>query len=751
MAPVNSTSDTPQQDTVDFDPRHTEVDFARICADMATVFGDRYELGNKLGQGGCGTVFKGFDRRLKRAVAVKIAKSDRNGASEADRLVQEAQQIAQMRHPGIVTVHDVGIAGQWCFIVSELLEGPNLSDWRKAKQPLWHEAVEIAAAMADALAHAHARSIVHRDIKPSNVILLDGSRPVLVDFGIALSDATAASSRGRIAGTPHYMSPEQASGLAHRPDGRTDIYSLGVTLYELLCGRPPFRGDNPFVIMQQVLEDDPQPLRQLRPDLPVEVEQTVLRAMAKFPSARYTTDDDFAVDLRKSLCRYERTLRLEQQIPAADDFSINVASQPDNGLSAGRGENIEQTGIMKISAYELGRSLGKGTVAETFMASDGSRLAVVKKLNPDLARNDEFVKRFLDVSNFSNQITNKRLFAKVISHLKIEADVYLIREFVDGTSLAQLHADKQLASLDMRKLAAHLCEAIRMLHLRSIVHGGIHPGNLLVQGAILRLSDFSYSRAQLTRKVDSSYPLHAVRYLAPEQWRGESASLKSDIYSAAMVIALLTKQREMLEGKSYGEIREQALSDLQIDNPVLAEALQRQPEKRPDVGPFAKNLDEWFEAQKNLPPKTEEPSVQSQPARAQPAQSQPAQTLPRQTQAPRQPPPAGVLQAMMDLKEGTDLLALNHRQPWRLPRTGASQQWPILFKNAGPGVLRLNLRCIGNGIRLTPTASLRIKPGNIGYAIVALDAPECEWARLDVSWDGQKPSQRVQIRMHCPV
>ena len=211
-----------------------------------------------------------------------------------ERFRQEARRLAQLSHPGIVAVHDVGLDGGQVYIVSEFLDGPDLGRWLEKNRPPWQEAARIAAAVADALAHAHARLIVHRDVKPANIIITPDRGPVLVDFGLGLDEAGAGGAElGVISGTPAYMAPEQVAGAAHRIDGRTDIYSLGVVLYQMLCGHLPFRASNTRELLRQVSDDEPQPPRQLRPEIPPELERTCLKSLAKRLQDRYTTASDF--------------------------------------------------------------------------------------------------------------------------------------------------------------------------------------------------------------------------------------------------------------------------------------------------------------------------------------------------------------------------------------------------------------------------------------------------------------------------
>src|SRR5262245_49033531 len=263
----------------------------------------RYQVRGTLGAGGFGVVYLGHDTQLDRPVAIKVLRGEASSAqTEDEQALQEARRLAQLRHPGIVAVHDVGVQEGQVYIVSDYLDGPDLGRWLRDRRPAWPEAARIAAAVADALAHAHARLIIHRDVKPANVLLSADSAPVLVDFGLALGETQAGGAeRGVVAGTPSYMSPEQATGTAHRIDGRTDIYSLGVVLYEMLTGRVPFRATQLQELLRQVCEDQPQPPRQLVGDIPPELGRVCLKALAKRQEHRYTTAGDFAADLRRTL------------------------------------------------------------------------------------------------------------------------------------------------------------------------------------------------------------------------------------------------------------------------------------------------------------------------------------------------------------------------------------------------------------------------------------------------------------------
>jgi WD40 repeat protein/tetratricopeptide (TPR) repeat protein len=260
-----------------------------------------FELLEPLGTGAFGMVYKARDIRLGRIVAVKIPRPGSiSTADDLDRFVREARSTAQLRHPSIVTVHEVGDHDGLPFLVSDFIEGLTLSDLLTARRPLPRAAAALVEEVAEALHFAHTQGIIHRDVKPSNIILNAEGHAHLMDFGLAKRDAGEVSITidGQILGTPAYMSPEQAFGLSHLVDGRSDVYSLGVVLYVLLTGELPFRG-NARMLLHQVRHEEPRPPRKLNDRIPRDLETICLKAMAKDPQRRYASARALADDLRR--------------------------------------------------------------------------------------------------------------------------------------------------------------------------------------------------------------------------------------------------------------------------------------------------------------------------------------------------------------------------------------------------------------------------------------------------------------------
>ncbi|HEX6839250.1 MAG TPA: serine/threonine-protein kinase, partial [Polyangia bacterium] len=263
------------------------------------VESERYQMLELLGRGGMGEVHKAYDPRLGRHLALKVMREA--NPEQAARLVSEARAQARVDHPNVCKVYGVGeLANGLPFIALQFIEGKMLG--AVAKQMTREERIAVIRDVADALHAAHRQGLVHRDVKPSNILVEKretGWHPYVTDFGIAREiDAPGMTKTGVVTGTPLYMAPEQARGLTSQIDRRTDVYGLGATLYELLCGRRPFESESTLVVMWKLLNEDVTPLRAIDPTIPVDLETIVMKCLEKEPSRRYDSARELAEDLK---------------------------------------------------------------------------------------------------------------------------------------------------------------------------------------------------------------------------------------------------------------------------------------------------------------------------------------------------------------------------------------------------------------------------------------------------------------------
>ena len=349
------------------------------------LLGNRYEILKKIGNGGMATVYKATDKILKRQVAVKILRDEFTTDEEFIRRFEaEAQSAARLTHPNIVSIYDVGVEGNLYFIVMELIQGKTLKEIIVEEQgPLpWKWSVNVAIQIAQALEMAHRNNIIHRDIKPHNIIITEDGIAKVTDFGIAkaVSNSTI-TAFGTTIGSVHYFSPEHARGGF--TDAKSDIYSLGVVMYEMLTGKVPFDADTPVSVALKHMQEEPIEPIEKNPNMPTSVNKIIMKALKKDPTLRYQTSSEMLVDLKAALKNPDGDFVEEKEYdPTARTQKLNA--EEIERANRRNGKKKENKFIAFIKSHKVMSAL-VGVVLLFFLAF-GSTMSMLGATKPKEAK-----------------------------------------------------------------------------------------------------------------------------------------------------------------------------------------------------------------------------------------------------------------------------------------------------------------------------------------------------------------------------
>jgi serine/threonine protein kinase/Tol biopolymer transport system component len=553
-----------------------------------------YEVLERLGGGGMGVVYKAWDPRLERYVALKFLSESRGEDEDRERFVREARTASVLDHPNICTVYEIGEAEDGrLFIAMAFVEGESLK--RKLDRgplPL-PAAVDLAAQVAAGLAEAHAKKIVHRDIKPANIMVTADGRAKIVDFGIAwLAGQTRLTQAGSVVGTTAYLAPEQFR--RETAGNRADLWSLGVVIYEAITGRLPFSCETEEELVRAILKSAPPPMASVRRGVPAVLDQIVARALAKRPADRYPTAAVMRAELvaaekaaadAASDIEAEETL-LESPRPgalgrragalppggggapdaAATPGHATTPATPGTGTAAGAAQRMSLVG-RTVGHYRILEHLGGGGMGVVFRAEDLklARTVALKFLPFELTRDPEAKARFLQEARTASAIDHPNICTIHEIGETDEGQLYLAMACYDGETLKRRLARGPLPVDEAVEIAQQIARGLGKAHRKGIVHRDIKPANVMITSdAVVKILDFGIAKlagsAILTR-VGSS--VGSPGYMSPEQARGDEVDARTDLWALGVVFY------EMLAGRRpfRGEHEQSVLYSLFHDHP----------------------------------------------------------------------------------------------------------------------------------------------------------------------------------------
>lgn len=540
------------------------------------VISDRYELIERLGQGGMGTVYKVLDHELDRVIALKTIRADlASNPGVIRRFKQEILLARQVTHRNVIRIFDFGVAQGLRFITMEFFEGENLmSRLRRVGKVSPNEAVAIIRQICEGLQAAHSEDVIHRDLKPHNILINGQNEIRIMDFGLAGSfDAPGVTRTGVLVGTPDYMSPEQARG--EHADVRSDIFAVGLTCYELLTGDLPFKGESTVARLIQRTRERAQPLDSIDPSIPKRLNDIVARCLEPDPARRYQRAEEIVWDLDNRDSR--------QPLRAS---SIPGSLRP---------------GSMLGSRYRIEAEAGEGGMGKVYRATDLdlNRTVALKLVRPELscdARSFEGLKREIQLAS---RITHRNV---VRIHDLGEASGlrFISMAWVDGEDLEHLiRRSAPFPEDQVVRIAQQICGGLAAAHSEGIIHRDLKPRNILMDASgTAFVGDFGLAQGLKTTAItEISHPGEIAgtpRYMSPEQVEGKPVDQHTDIYSLGLILyematgdipfkhdsVLKTMVERVTETPRSPKMRNPALSNGLTT--VILRCLERDPSRRYD-------------------------------------------------------------------------------------------------------------------------------------------------------------------------
>ena len=538
-----------------------------------------FRVENLLGRGGMGQVYYGWDVKLLRPVAIKVIDNRlRSDQDYVQRFVTEARVVATWRHENIIQVYYAGEEEDLYYFVMEYIAGKSLGDLltevaRAGSLLPAHEVLRIGRSVAKALDYAHKQGVIHRDVKPQNVLISKDGRVVLTDFGLALH--IDKGSRGEVFGTAHYIAPEQARRSAEAVP-QSDLYALGVIIYEMLTGSVPFDDPSPTSVALMHLTQEPPLPSSYNPTLNSEIDQVLLKALDKSPEQRYVTGRLLIEALEKALAQSPVSPDAAPiELPPPPAESSTASSPPFNPY-------LDDPMVGRsLDEFQIEALIGQGGMGRVYRAFDSrlNRPVAIKIIDPASRNKPDYFIRFEREARAIATLSHLNIIQ--LYHYRESEDVlYMAMQYVEGVDLATLleeHRKKKtfINPQDVFHILSQVCAALDHMHAHGVVHRDLKPANIMItkQGNVV-ITDFGLA---LVSDVSTQGKVFgSPRYMAPEQVISSANAVpQSDIYSVGVILY------EMFTGTTPFASNE----PLEVAMQHMSEPPRRPSELRPEVTP----------------------------------------------------------------------------------------------------------------------------------------------------------------------